>query len=121
MLKDILLFKQLNINTVRTCHYPDHPDFYRLCDCYGIYVIDEANLETHGMGYGKESLAHDLRWQKAHVERVMNMAQRDKNHPSVIIWSLGNEAGPGVNLEVCRDEIKKMNYPAAEQRGITKE
>ena len=109
MLKDIMMFKQFNINTVRTCHYPDHPDFYRLCDRYGIYVIDEANLETHGMGYKKESLAHDLRWQKAHIERVMNMAQRDKNHPSVIIWSLGNEAGSGVNFEVCRNEIKKLD------------
>ncbi len=109
MLKDIKLFKKFNINTVRTCHYPDHPDFYKLCDRYGIYMVDEANLETHGMGYGKESLGHDVRWQKAHIDRVMSMVQRDKNHPAVIIWSLGNEAGPGVNFEACRNEIKKVD------------
>jgi len=109
MLKDVILFKQFNINAVRTSHYPNHPDFYKLCDRYGIYVIDEANLETHGMGYGKESLSNDVRWRKAHVERVMAMAQRDKNHPSVIIWSLGNEAGPGENFAACRDELKKLD------------
>ncbi len=109
MLKDVVLFKQFNINAVRTSHYPDHPDFYKLCDRYGIYVIDEANLETHGMGYGKESLSNDIRWRKAHVGRVMAMARRDKNHPSVIIWSLGNEAGPGENFAACRDELKKLD------------
>jgi beta-galactosidase len=106
MKRDIELFKQFNINTVRTCHYPDHPDFYKLCDIYGIYVIDEGNIESHGMGYGKESLGHDVRWQKAHVDRIVRMVERDKNHPSVIIWSLGNEAGPGVNFVACRDAIK---------------
>lgn len=105
----IKLFKQFNINTVRTCHYPDHPDFYKLCDRYGIYMVDEANLETHGMGYEKESLGHDVRWQKAHIDRVMSMVQRDKNHPAVIIWSLGNEAGPGINFEACRNAIKKVD------------
>ena len=106
---DIELFKQFNINTVRTCHYPNHPDFYKLCDIYGIYVIDEANIETHGMGFEDESLGHDTRWQKAHVDRVVSMVERDKNHPSVIIWSMGNEAGPGVNFEACRDAIKKRD------------
>jgi len=109
MLKDIRLFKQLNINTVRTCHYPDHTDFYKLCDIYGIYMMDEANLESHGMGYGKESLAHDVNWQKAHVDRQVSMVQRDKNHPSVIIWSMGNEAGPGVNFDACRKAIKAID------------
>ncbi len=106
MKRDVELFKQFNINTVRTCHYPDHPDFYKLCDIYGIYVVDEANVESHGMGYGPESLGHDLRWQKAHVDRVVRMVERDKNHPAVIIWSLGNEAGPGENFAACRDAIK---------------
>jgi len=109
MLKDIRLFKRFNINTVRTCHYPDNTWFYKLCDRYGIYMIDEANLESHGMGYDKESLAHDVNWQKAHVDREVSMVERDKNHPSVIIWSMGNEAGPGVNFEVCRKAIKEID------------
>lgn len=109
MLQDILLFKKFNINTVRTSHYPNHPDFYKLCDEYGIYVIDEANIESHGMGYDEESLGHDIHWQKAHVDRAVSMVQRDKNHPSIIIWSLGNEAGPGVNFEACRDKIKEID------------
>ena len=109
MWRDIELFKQFNVNTVRTCHYPDHPDFYKLCDIYGIYVVDEANIESHGMGFDQESLAHDVRWQKAHVDRVVSMVERDKNHPSVIIWSLGNEAGPGINFEACRDAVKERD------------
>ncbi len=106
MKKDVELFKQFNINTVRTSHYPNHPDFYKLCDIYGVYVIDEANIESHGMGYGAQSLGHVVSWQKAHVDRTVRMVERDKNHPSVIIWSLGNEAGPGVNFEADRDAIK---------------
>jgi beta-galactosidase len=109
MWRDIELFKQFNVNTVRTCHYPDHPDFYKLCDIHGIYVIDEANIEAHGMGYEKASLGHDVNWQKAHVDRVVSMVERDKNHPSVIIWSMGNESGPGVNFEACRDAIKERD------------
>ncbi len=109
MIRDIELFKQFNINTVRTCHYPDHTDFYKLCDIYGIYVIDEANVESHGMGYEEASLAKDPKWQKAHIDRVVSMVERDKNHPSIIIWSMGNEAGGGVNFEACRDEIKKLD------------
>ncbi len=109
MTRDVELFKQFNVNTVRTSHYPNHPDFYKLCDIYGIYVIDEANVESHGMGYGKESLAHRENWQKAHVDRVVSMVERDKNHPSVIIWSLGNEAGPGINFAACRDAIKERD------------
>jgi beta-galactosidase len=109
MWRDIELFKQFNVNTVRTCHYPDHPDFYKLCDIHGVYVIDEANIESHGMGYEEASLGHDVNWQEAHVDRVVSMVERDKNHPSVIIWSLGNEAGPGVNFEKCVEAIKERD------------
>ena len=107
MLRDVEMFKQFNINTVRTSHYPNDPYFYKLCDRYGIYVIDEANVESHGMGYGDKSLGHVKSWQEAHVSRVMNMMERDKNHPSVIMWSLGNEAGPGINFEAASAALKK--------------
>ena len=90
MIRDIQIMKQLNINSVRTCHYPNDPLWYSLCDRYGLYVMDEANVESHGMGYGKESLANDPTFELAHVERVTRMVQRDYNHPSVIMWSLGN-------------------------------
>ncbi|MBN2028820.1 DUF4981 domain-containing protein [bacterium] len=103
MMRDVELFKQFNINTVRTSHYLNHPDFIKLCDIYGIYVIDEANVEAHGMG---STLARDVRWQKAHVDRVVRMVERDKNHPSVIIWSHGNEAGGGVNFDACTEAVK---------------
>ena len=106
MIRDVELFKQFNINTVRTCHYPDHIDFYKLCDIYGVYVIDEANIESHGMGYGEQSLAKDPKWERAHVDRVVRMLERDKNFPSIIIWSLGNEAGGGVNFEACYAAVK---------------
>jgi beta-galactosidase len=98
MLQDIRLFKQNNINAVRTSHYPNDPKWYELCDQYGIYVIDEANIESHGMGYGERSLAKDTTWKEAHVDRIKRMVERDKNHPSVIMWSMGNEAGDGVNF-----------------------
>lgn len=116
MLKDILLMKQFNVNTVRTCHYPDHPDWYKLCDRYGLYVIDEANIESHGMGYGKASLGHASSWRQAHLDRIKSMVERDKNHPSIIIWSMGNEAGPGKNFEACarfiraRDPHRPIHY-----------
>jgi len=106
MIRDILLMKKHNINTVRTCHYPDDPRWYNLCDKYGLYLIDEANIESHGMGYGERSLAKDSAWMGAHVQRVKNMLERDKNHPSVIIWSLGNEAGDGINFTACYQWIK---------------
>ncbi len=109
MLKDIRLFKQFNINAVRTSHYPNHPEWYKLCDLYGIYIIDEANIESHGMGYGKESLGCHSNWELAEVSRVVSMVERDKNHPSVIIWSLGNEAGPGRNFDACRVAVKKID------------
>ena len=96
MIEDIKLMKQFNLNAVRTCHYPDTPRWYELCDEYGLYVVDEANIESHGMGYGRESLAKDPAWGAAHLARTKAMVERDKNHPSIIIWSLGNEAGNGV-------------------------
>ncbi len=109
MKRDIELFKQFNINTVRTCHYPDHTDFYKLCDIYGIYMIDEANVESHGMGYGEESLAKDPKWEKAHVDRIVRMVERDKNNPAIIFWSMGNEAGGGVNFEAGYKAIKALD------------
>ena len=86
MLRDIELFKRFNLNAVRTSHYPNDPYWYELCDKYGLYVVDEANVEAHGMGYGKENLGSDLRFEKAHIERGSRVAIRDKNHPSVIFW-----------------------------------
>jgi beta-galactosidase len=119
MVEDIQLLKQNNINTVRTSHYPNDPKWYELCDRYGIYLIDEANIESHGMGYGSESLAHDPDWEWAHLDRTINMVERDKNHPSVILWSLGNEAGDGVNFTVAsnwirgRDNTRFVHYERA--------
>ena len=99
MIKDIQLMKQFNINSVRTCHYPNDPYWYDLCDKYGLYVIDEANIESHGMGYHPDhTLGNNPAWEKAHLDRIERMIRRDKNHPSVIIWSMGNEAGDGVNF-----------------------
>jgi beta-galactosidase len=109
MIQDILLMKRHNINTVRTSHYPNHPRWYELCDEYGLYVMDEANIESHGYGYGPESPSRDPAWEKAHVERVVAMVHRDKNHPSIIFWSYGNEAGPGDNFAACRDAIKAID------------
>ena len=109
MLKDIRLWKENNINAVRLSHYPRARKFYELCDQYGLYVVDEANIESHGMYYGKYSLAKKPSWENAHVERMLRMVERDKNHASVIIWSMGNEAGNGVNFFKGYDEIKKLD------------
>ena len=109
MIQDILLMKQMNINAVRTCHYPNDPLWYSLCDKYGIYVVDEANVESHGMGYGEESLAHRDDYTHAHLERIKRMVQRDFNHPSIIVWSLGNEAGHGKNFLMGYDLVKSMD------------
>ena len=98
MERDILIMKQLNFNAVRTCHYPDDPMWYDLCDKYGLYVVDEANVEGHGMGYGDKALAKNPDYNKTIVERGQRMVLRDYNHPSVIIWSLGNETGYGKNF-----------------------
>lgn len=106
IMKDIRLWKENNINAVRLSHYPRGRKFYEFCDEYGIYVVDEANIESHGMYYGKYSLAKKPSWEKAHVDRMVRMVERDKNHPSVIIWSMGNEAGNGVNFFAGYDAIK---------------
>ena len=109
MIKDILIMKQLNINAVRTSHYPNDPQWYDLCDEYGLYVVDEANIESHGMGYGESTLALREDYEYAHIERTRRMVRRDFNHPSIIIWSLGNEAGDGPNFEKTYKLIKSMD------------
>jgi beta-galactosidase len=125
MRRDIELMKRSNINAVRTCHYPDDPRWYELCDEYGLYLIDEANIESHGMGYGDRSLAKNPDWGPAHLDRIMRMVERDKNHPSVVIWSLGNEAGDGVNFENAyawvkrRDPSRPVQYERAQLRAHT--
>ncbi len=125
MMKDLSLMKQFNINTVRTCHYPEPELWYELCDQYGMYLIDEANIESHGMGYGNKSLAKDSTWFGAHLFRTRNMVERDKNHPSVIIWSLGNEAGDGTNFEKTYafvknfDSTRPVQYEQAGQKAHT--
>ena len=107
MIRDIRIMKELNINAVRTCHYPDDPRWLSLCDQYGLYVVDEGNIESHGMGYedGK-TLAQNPLFHDAHLIRDRRMVLRDINHPSVIIWSMGNEAGNGQNFYDCYDWIK---------------
>ncbi len=120
MRKELELMKQLNINTVRTSHYPNDPRFLELCDEYGMYVISEANIESHGMGYGKSSLAKDPTWQKAHLDRIINMVQALKNHPAIIQWSMGNEAGNGVNFVACAKwlhEEAPVKYPVHYERA----
>jgi beta-galactosidase/beta-glucuronidase len=102
MIGDIRLMKQFNINAVRTSHYPNDPRWYDLCDRYGIYIFDEANIETHGVG---DRLTKDPKWETAFVERAVRMVERDKNHPCVIVWSLGNESGYGPNHDVIADWI----------------
>ncbi len=109
MIKDILIMKKLNINAVRTCHYPNDPLWYTLCDRYGLYVVDEANIESHGMGYKETTLAKDPQYELAHVERTRRMIRRDFNHPSIITWSLGNEAGNGPNFHKTYQMVKSMD------------
>ncbi len=107
MIRDIQMLKEHNFNAVRTSHYPNDPLWYDLCDQYGIMVWDEANIESHGMGYGKESLAKKPEWRAAHLDRVQRMVGRDKNHACVVVWSMGNEAGDGENFAACYQWIKK--------------
>ena len=104
--EDILLMKANNINTIRTSHYPNSPELYRLCDYYGLYVIDEANAESHAQGYGERSLAKRADFKEATVARTRNMYERDKNHPCIISWSLGNESGNGICYEAAYDWLK---------------
>lgn len=120
MLEDIRLMKQFNINAVRTSHYPNDPYWYQLCDKYGIYVVDEANIESHGMGYKPErTLGNNPSWKAAHLDRIRRMMERDKNHPSVIIWSMGNEAGFGVNFVDAAELMHQLdpNRPTHYERA----
>lgn len=125
MLLDIKLMKQFNFNAVRTSHYPNDTRWYDLCDRYGIYVIDEANIESHGMGYGEKTLAKNPDFKEMHLNRTQNMVERDKNHPSVIIWSLGNEGGNGPNFEATyswikqRDKSRPVQYERAGEEWNT--
>lgn len=107
MIQDIREMKRMNINAVRTSHYPNDAQWYDLCDQYGLYVVAEANVESHGMGYGEESLAKNPSYAKAHLERNQRNIQRNFNHPSIIVWSMGNEAGMGQNFEACYRWIKQ--------------
>ena len=110
MIRDIRLMKQHNINTVRASHYPNQSVWYSLCDEYGLYVIDEANIESHGMGYEPDTtLGNQPEWEAAHVDRVVNMVHRNKNHASIIIWSLGNEAGGGCNFAAAAQAIRDLD------------
>ncbi len=126
ILKDIRVMKSNNINAVRTSHYPQQELWYEMCDKYGLYLIDEANIESHGIGYNKDvTLADKPEWAAAHLDRMKNMVERDKNHPSVIIWSLGNEAGDGHNFldnykwAKERDKTRPVQYERAEKSTNT--
>jgi beta-galactosidase len=110
MRKDMEIMKKLNVNAVRHSHYPPDPYWMQLCDEYGLYVIDEANVESHGRGYDLEfSFANDKQWRNVQLERIERMYQRDKNHPSVVTWSLGNEAGNGTVMYEAYDWLKKTD------------
>lgn len=125
MLEDIRVMKELNINAVRTCHYPNDPRWYELCDIYGIYMVAEANIESHGMGYGDKTLAKEPTYEKAHLERNESNIKIYKNHPSIIFWIVGNEAGYGPNFEKAYDLVKAYDpsrpcqYEQAGQNGKT--
>nr|WP_319512087.1 glycoside hydrolase family 2 TIM barrel-domain containing protein [uncultured Draconibacterium sp.] len=110
MIKDILMMKQNNINAVRCSHYPNQAEWYRLCNEYGIYLVDEANVESHGISYGKDILpGSDPNWTAAVLARAGRMVMRDRNHPSVVLWSLGNEAGHGDNFFKMSDHIRELD------------
>ncbi|CDA82450.1 glycoside hydrolase family 2 candidate beta-galactosidase [Bacteroides sp. CAG:754] len=106
MIQDIQLMKKFNMNAVRTCHYPDDNLWYDLCDQYGLYVVAETNIESHGMGFKETTLAKNPLFKQAHLERNQRNVQRNFNHPSIIFWSLGNESGDGPNFEACYNWIK---------------
>lgn len=109
MEKEIILMKKANINHVRNSHYPDDPYWYYLCNKYGIYLEDEANIESHQYYYGKESLSHPTEWKAAHIARNVEMVRANINNPSIVIWSLGNEAGPGNNFVAAYEAIKAID------------
>ncbi|MCL7970463.1 MAG: DUF4981 domain-containing protein [marine benthic group bacterium] len=121
MLRDIELMKRYNVNAVRTSHYPSDPRWYDYADEYGLYIVDEANIESHGMGYDPDvTLGNDPAWKAAHLDRTIRMVKRDRNHPSVIIWSLGNEGGDGVNFEATSAWIHQADpwRPVQYERAI---
>ncbi len=126
MEKDILMMKQNNINAVRSSHYPNHPYWYDLCDKYGMYVVDEANIESHPLAISdKTQIGNEMTWLPAHLDRVKSMYFRDRNHPSIIIWSLGNEAGHGKVFESCynwlklQDKSRPVQYEPAGKESYT--
>ncbi|HRX86286.1 MAG TPA: glycoside hydrolase family 2 TIM barrel-domain containing protein [Phycisphaerae bacterium] len=125
MIADIRLMKQNNINAVRTSHYPNRAAWYDLCDRFGLYLIDEANIESHALRQDPRTLARDPAWLDAHLDRTRRMVERDKNHPSVIIWSLGNEAGFGPNFQATsawirqRDPFRPVQYEEAHEDPAT--
>jgi beta-galactosidase len=124
IMRNLQLMKELNINAVRTSHYPQQPLWYKLCDEYGIYLVDEANLESHGLGYGKNNVSNFPEWHAAHMDRIIRAVERDKNHASVIFWSLGNESGNGkaffdmYDWAKARDKSRPVQYePACYQQN----
>lgn len=121
MAKDISLLAAFNINAVRTCHYPDVPEWYDLCDRDGVMVVCEANVESHGYGYGKDSLANRSDYEKSHVERNVRMVRTFRNHPSIVMWSMGNEAGDGANFAAAYKAIKAIDptRPVHYERAAT--
>ena len=125
MIRNIRLMKELNINAVRTSHYPQSPLWYRLCDEYGLYLVDEANLESHGLGYGPGNVSNFPEWHAAHMDRAYRLVERDKNHPSVVTWSLGNEASNGTAFKdmykwiKLRDVSRPVQYEQAGENENT--
>ncbi len=109
MEREVFLMKRANINHVRNSHYPPAPYWYYLCDKYGIYLEDEANIESHQYYYGKASLSHVPEFEAQHVSRMLEMVHANINHPSIVIWSLGNEAGPGVNFVKSYEATKRID------------
>jgi len=120
MIKDLTLMKAANINAIRTSHYPQSTRFYELCNKYGFYIVDEANIESHGMGYGPKSLAKNADWIDAHIDRTTRLWERDKNQTCVVIWSLGNEAGNGICFQETYKYLKAKNdeRPVQYERAI---
>lgn len=106
---DARLMKQFNINAVRTCHYPDDPYWYELCDRYGFYMVAEANIESHGMGFKERSLARNTDYRQAHLERNRHNVLQNFNHPAILFWSLGNECGDGPNFTACNEWVKQTD------------